>query len=927
MKSSHTDHYLKKELFDLIKSDDFIFEFIQKSSLDGMWYWDLENPENEWMNEKFWAVLGYDPAEMPHNPSAWQDIIFKEDLEVALDNFHKHIKDPNHPYDQVVRYKHKNGHTVWIRCRGVAIRDKNGKPLRMLGAHNELTLFKEAQKNFIDANEEVEKSKANIHAIIDNTDDSVWAIDADYRITYINHKFKQEFLHSFGHELKIGDNVIEHLPKEIQPIYKKRYDRVLNNERFKIEDKVQIAENKWVYIQISFNPITSEGKLIGASFFGKDVTEEKLKQEELVRAKEEAERSEERFQLAMQATSDGLMDWNLLTNSIYFSPRWKGIIGYSDSELPNIFKTWENNTRKEDAEKAYSLLMHNIENQIPHYVTEVKMRHKEGFFVDVLVRATIFFNEKGIAVRVVGTHTDITESKNATKKLENNELKFRKLIDNMPSGVAIYEPVDNGKDFRFININKSAEEITNTSNKELVGQLLLERFPNMNNSPLIQNLRKVNETDENVYIPPFYYEHSNRKGWRENYIYKLQTGEIIAIFKDVTELKEAEERLKKQNTELLEAKEKAEQSDRLKTEFINNMSHEIRTPMNGIMGFSKLLSKSSLTNDKRNHYINIINNSGRQLIRVIDDIIEISQLNTRQVKAVKEEVCINDVLLELFSVFDTIAKDNNIPLYLVKPLDDEASTIYTDESKLKKVLSNLLENAFKYTNKGNVELGYKMESDEIQIYVKDTGIGIPKAKQKIIFERFSRESDDVANNVGGLGLGLAIAVENVELLGGNIELVSELGIGSHFTIKLPIDIKTEQTSKSLDELHTEVKPLILIAEDEEINFLYLETLIKEQLDINCDTIHAKNGAEAVEICQNNKNICLVLMDIKMPEMDGYEATKRIKKFRADLPIIAQTAYSTREDQNKALKAGFDDFFSKPIDEKRLEIVLNKYLNK
>jgi PAS domain S-box-containing protein len=680
------DHYLKKELYDLIKSDDSIFDFIQQSSLDGLWYWDLEKPKNEWMNAKFWTVLGYDPAEMPHTPEAWQDIIFKEDLEVALDNFNKHIEDSNHPFDQIVRYKHKDGHAVWIRCRGVAIRDENGKPIRMLGAHNEFTHFKEAQKNYINAHEEVEKGKANIHAIIDNTDDSVWAIDADYRITYINHKFKQEFLHSFDHELKIGDNVIEHLPDEIQPVYKERYSRVLNNERFKIEDKVQVADNKWVYIQISFNPIVSDGMVIGASFFGKDITEEKVKQEEIIWAKEEAEKSKERFELAMQATSDGLMDWDLKTGEIYFSPRWKDIIGYADDELPNELASWERNTKREDIDKAQSLMENNIEKGIPNFEIEIQMKHKLGYYVDILARATIFFNDNGEAYRVVGAHTDISERKIANRRLVENELKFRALIDNMPSGVAIYESVDNGADFRFLNLNKKAEEITNTKNKELVGQLLLDRFPNMINSPLVQKLRKVNETGESLYIPPFYYEDNKRKGWRENFIYKLQSGEVIAIFKDVTELKEAEERLKDQNAELIVSKEKAEESDRLKTEFINNMSHEIRTPMNGIMGFSKLLNKSNITEEKRNHYINIVNNSGKQLLRVIDDIIEISQLNTRQVKALKKKVCINDVLLELFSVFDTMAKENNIPLYLAKPLDDKSSTIVTDESKLKKDL-------------------------------------------------------------------------------------------------------------------------------------------------------------------------------------------------------------------------------------------------
>jgi len=794
-----SDHYLKKELYDLIKTDESIFEFIQKSSLDGLWYWDLEKPENEWMDEQFWTILGYDPKDMPHSPDGWQNIIFEDDLKVALDNFHKHLADANHPYDQIVRYRHKKGHTVWIHCRGVAIRDGNGKPLRMLGAHHDITEQKREELRFKIAQERTLESIANINAIIENTDDSVWAIDKEYKITFVNHRFREDFKSSFGHELQIGDNLVKHLPEPIQPIYRERYDRALNNERFKIEDKVQIGENQFIYIEISFNPILSDGKVIGASFWGRNVTEDRLKQEELIRAKEEAELSRERFELAMVATSDGLMDWDLVINQIYFSPRWKEILGYKDHELPNAFESWKNNTRKEDVEKATALLNNNIENRINDYEVEVQMRHKLGHYVDILAKASIFYDENGKAIRVVGTH------------------------------------------------------------------------------------------------------------------------------KDITDIKKAEEKLKRQNQELKESKEKAVESDRLKSEFINNMSHEIRTPMNGIMGFSRMLNKKGLSDEKREHYINILYNSGKQLLRIIDDIIEISQLNTQQVKVIEKEVALNDILLELFSVFDTKAKENNTPLYLIKPLKDEESIINTDESKLKKVLSNLIENALKYTNKGSVEIGYRMDKHGLDIYVKDTGIGIPKAKQKIIFERFSRESDGVANNVGGLGLGLAIAVENVELLGGKIELKSELGVGSEFTIKLPNARNIESVSTTNKEKKSVKKPVVLIAEDEEINFLYVETLIKEQLDIYCDTIHAKDGKEAVKLCRENNDICLVLMDIKMPEMDGYKATNEIKKFRSDLPIVAQTAYSTREDQDKAFKAGFDDFFSKPIDEKVLEGIIKKYI--
>jgi len=392
--------------------------------------------------------------------------------------------------------------------------------------------------------------------------------------------------------------------------------------------------------------------------------------------------------------------------------------------------------------------------------------------------------------------------------------------------------------------------------------------------------------------------------------------------KDITDKKSIE-------LELIKTKEKAEESDRLKTEFINNMSHEIRTPMNGILGFSQLLDKPNKSEEKRKNYINIIQNSGNQLMRIIDDILEISKLGTKQVKVSEKNICLNDLLLEQFTIFDIKAKENKTPLYLKKGLSDKESIILIDETKLNKILSNLLENALKFTTNGFIEFGYKLKNGKIEIYVKDTGIGIKAEKQEIIFERFSQEEKDLSKNVGGLGLGLSIAKENAELLGGKIRLQSEKGKGSTFFVTIPYKpANSESVNSNTDkEIKTEKQDeyTILIVEDEEVNYLFIETLLEDEIDIDCNILHAKNGKEAVEICKENTEISFVLMDMKMPIMNGFEATKLIKAFRANLPIVAQTAYTTDEDKEKALSAGCDDFISKPISEETLKEIINKYL--
>ena len=290
------------------------------------------------------------------------------------------------------------------------------------------------------------------------------------------------------------------------------------------------------------------------------------------------------------------------------------------------------------------------------------------------------------------------------------------------------------------------------------------------------------------------------------------------------------------------------------------------------------------------------------------------------------------MLLELFSIFDIKAKENKTPLYFKKGLSDKQSTIYTDETKLNKILDNLLNNALKFTDEGFIEFGYTIvskdvstgTSQQIEIYVKDTGIGIKHEKQEIIFERFSQEEKGLSRKVGGLGLGLSIAKENTELLGGKITLKSEKGKGSTFFVTIPYkpvysDNETMNITTKQEEL------TILIVEDEEVNFLYLETLIEDEIKLECNILHAKHGQEAVDICKAEANIDFVLMDLKMNIMNGYEATKLIKEFRPDLKIVAQTAYTSKEDREKAISAGCDDFISKPISEKILKGFINKYL--
>ncbi len=393
----------------------------------------------------------------------------------------------------------------------------------------------------------------------------------------------------------------------------------------------------------------------------------------------------------------------------------------------------------------------------------------------------------------------------------------------------------------------------------------------------------------------------------------------IAVKEDITARKEME-------AELRRAKQKAEESNKLKSEFLANMSHEIRTPMNGIIGFASLLEEEDLTAETRQNYVQIIQNSTRQLLHIIDEILEVSKLQTHQVEKDIREVNINELLLGCFSEQDQKAKNKNIPLYIKKGLPDEAARIRVDEKKLHRVLHNLVENAVKFTQEGYVEMGYRLKGNKLEFYVKDTGIGISPDAKELIFDEFSQEDKRLSRTSGGLGLGLSIVKGNVELLDGSIRVESEKGKGSTFFVEIPylpaspgmMKLLKQKAAAPADRL------TVLVTEDEEVNYQYLEILLKKY-NRNIEILHAISGEQAVELCSQHPEVRLVLMDLKMPGMGGLEATRRIKGQNPGTVVVAQTAYTSLENQEGAKMAGCDAFLRKPTRKADLFKVLEKYL--
>jgi PAS domain S-box-containing protein len=382
---------------------------------------------------------------------------------------------------------------------------------------------------------------------------------------------------------------------------------------------------------------------------------------------------------------------------------------------------------------------------------------------------------------------------------------------------------------------------------------------------------------------------------------------FFAIINDITLRKKNEE-------ELILAKEKAEEADKLKTAFLHNISHEIRTPMNAIIGFSGLMRDPALPPKKRDSFADILAQSTGQLLSIITDIINIATIESGQEKINQVRFNINQKLNLLLQQFIEKPNENKIQLRYHAGLSFEKAYLLSDQVKLTQVLTNLINNAFKFTSFGSIEFGYVIKDQMIEFFVKDTGEGIPEKMYTEIFKRFRQLDIGETRRYGGSGLGLSISKAYVELLGGQIWVESVVGKGSTFYFNIPyipaneiFEAEPLLTDTIIDTSQQTIK--VLVAEDEDSNYTLLYELLSQS---NMLIIRATDGFQAVEVCKNDPTIKLVLMDIKMPGMDGMQATKIIKKLRPGLPVIAQTAYASEKEQQTVLESGCDDFISKPL---------------
>ena len=383
-------------------------------------------------------------------------------------------------------------------------------------------------------------------------------------------------------------------------------------------------------------------------------------------------------------------------------------------------------------------------------------------------------------------------------------------------------------------------------------------------------------------------------------------------------------------TELVVAKLKAEESDRLKSSFLANMSHEIRTPMNGILGFSELLKDPNLVPETQFKYIDLIQQSGTRMLTIINNIVDISKIEAGLMEIHLSEVDINAQLKYLLDFYTPEATKKGISLTLSKQLKTTDNLVITDKEKLNSILNNLIKNAIKYTKEGAIVFSAEKHSGYLRFHITDTGIGIHRDKQEFVFERFIQEGiyeRDVSDVSDGAGLGLSISNAYVQMLGGKMSLKSEQGVGSTFSFFIVYTPQLKAKDKTKNDILVKNigktnKSKILIVEDDKISQFLLQKMLTT---LDAEIIVTNNGLDAVKTCRENRDIDLILMDIQIPKLNGYEATKEIRKFNKDVVIIAQSANGFKADKDKAVAIGCNAHISKPIVKKDLFVLLKTYL--
>lgn len=919
--------------------------------------------------------------------------------------------------------------------------------------------------------------------ILANVSDSIIATDLDRNITYWNNV--AEKLYGWKQSEVLGKCIVNFIDVRVEGMQRDDFHANILREGFLRTEAVHIGRNgvpiivDWSVTVIKNN----QGEKIGTVSITRNITERKQQDQEKIKMAT-------RLSLAVESGKIGIWELDLENDLLIWDDKMYELYGIEKTQFTDNFAAWQNALHPDKKEEYIQTSLKAINGEIP-YDTEFRILRPDNTIRYIKANAEFMKDEYGNNIRMIGINYDITDHKNIEKELKEREERFYQLFDNINSGVAIYKPVDDGEDFEFVEINKAGEKLSNITIEKAKGKRITEIYPNVNEIGLLNAMQRVAATGKSEHLPLKMYKDNRITQWVENFVYRLPSGLIVAIYEDTSEKRRAEENERREkevnqefallarkfmkhhsldeisdimlatalrltssehgfvgyiepetgyfncasmsqdvmkacevqkegvifkefkgiwgwtlihkksmmtnnfthdkrsiglpdghipiktfmaspaligeqligqiavsnksenytdldlkNLERLAdlyaiaverirneqiiaiAKREAEDSNKLKKSLLLNMSHEVRTPINGIMGLTSVL----IDLIEETEYVELLNkvqNSTKRLLATLSNVITYAQLTAKSHFHILEDIHINRVIENIYDEYKYLAINKKIKL--LYETNSESIYVKANLESINQIFSNLIDNAIKFTNEGEIAISIHCDETSCTFKIKDSGIGITKKDQELIFDEFRQVSEGYNRAYEGTGLGLAIVKRNVELLRGTIELESSPNKGTTFIIKLPRSNVSLVNNEAADSgTHTnnakitrKSKPKVLVVEDNQIN---IEVIKLQFLDVF--NIHsAINGEEALVLLKKN-DYDLILMDINLGYgMDGIEVAKTIReKNHSETPIIAVTGYVFEEDKQLILNNGFNGYISKPFTKNQLEEEIRKVID-
>ena len=687
---------------------------------------------------------------------------------------------------------------------------------------------------------------------------------------------------------------------------KEKYRQIAEKGTGSVETQFKRKNGEFINVIVTSAPLDVTDHSKGVSFTVLDISDRKKAVDEL--------RASHRSINTLISNIQGLVyrcKNDKQFTALFLSDGIKELTGYIPEDLIENKKISFNEIiHKDDQDYVWSEIQ-NALNSREHWEITYRIIKKSGEIRWVWEKGEGIFLSDGKLEFLEGFITDITSHHNTEESLRKSEEKYRRIFENVQD--VYYETSMEGK---IIEVSPSINTLSRHEYdvKDLIGRSMDEFYSDPQRRLII-----MQELKDKGFVSDFEVTLKNKSGLHypcsisSKLLYDKggKPEKIIGSIRDISDRKNASDALKL-------AKEKAEMSDRLKTDFLNNISHEVRTPLNGILGFAEILSLKDLTPEEKKDSYTMLFESSNRLLNTITNYMDISIITSGSLSLNKKYFSPAEILRKLFENFRSVCTNRSLKLFLDIPENLDKFIINSDPEICKKVITHFLDNAVKFTEKGSIRFGITRNDGYLNFFVKDTGIGINADSFTIIFDRFMKDSHGPFRITEGSGLGLSIARGMSDAIGGRITLESEPGVGSCFFFSIPTAETAEVSIQKISvkgQRNPDTTNPIIVAEDDDTNFYYLNTLLNRETDSKI--LHAYNGIQAIDLFKANPDTRLILMDMKMPEMDGFEATRQIKLINKDVHIIAVTAYAMSGDEEKVIAAGCDGYISKPINRKNL----------